>query len=56
MQPMDDFYATSGIGKDQFNDVLINADHGRRQDDGRALRQPRLAAVVQHEGHQGRRA
>lgn len=25
MQPMDDFYASSGLGKDQFNDVLINA-------------------------------
>jgi multiple sugar transport system substrate-binding protein len=24
MQPMDDFYATSGIGKDQFNESLIN--------------------------------
>lgn len=24
MQPMDDFYSTSGVGKDQFNDVLIN--------------------------------
>jgi multiple sugar transport system substrate-binding protein len=24
MQPMDDFYASSGLGKDQFNEVLIN--------------------------------
>jgi len=24
MQPMDEWYTTSGIGKDQFNDVLIN--------------------------------
>jgi len=24
MQPMDDFYESTGIGKDQFNDVLIN--------------------------------
>lgn len=25
MQPMDDFFTSSGLGKDQFNDVLINA-------------------------------
>jgi ABC-type glycerol-3-phosphate transport system substrate-binding protein len=24
MQPMDDFFTSSGLGKDQFNDVLIN--------------------------------
>lgn len=24
MQPLDDFYASSGLGKDQFNEVLIN--------------------------------
>jgi ABC-type glycerol-3-phosphate transport system substrate-binding protein len=25
MQPMDEFFTTSGLGKDQFNEVLINA-------------------------------
>ena len=56
MQPMDDFYHDQRPRQGPVQRGAHQPDHGRRQDDGRALRQPRLAAVVQHEADQGRRA